>query len=530
MTLIVAAALMLIGQTQVLPEELGRQHDGQRVMVRGRCTSILGSGANRHFRLSLCERNVKFVPGATRTPDLRGEHLEIVGLVNVRGSEVVVNVQSVEVLPSDEDLFRRQAVRLPNDDHVGWYKLALWAESQGRRYNDEKMLENAKSAYRSAVDAERRAAGNDPGKLRALKSKIEKAKFAYDLESLEHQILRAEFDAQRPSSPQQLQAFAKQIGTRLTVNTSKTPVSPRLRNYYDAQPLKAFDASSPRERALLARYWQAKLTQQGYKQQFSGQSAPALALADDARDNLAEFPDFSQEWLDKAEAEFEREPTRFTPEQTEQLAERITKWRKDPKRATQLKLHWLRQREVQIKRIEAVDARTAREKGLQAVQDAQGRFELAELYDKWFPATPASLRDQRRLLKECLAVDSNHIRAESRLRDVERALGRERRPTPVAQTPPRKPSPATGPVQDKVQPAALAPPEPAPAKKRNESGFRVGARADSIRAAPLHKARVVTKDGIVHQWIFPGVVGNTTYVSLRDDGSGILRITKVRTK
>lgn len=473
--------LALFAQVRVEPEALSRAHVGQRIVLEDLCTSILGEAGAEHFRMKRCS-NVKFIPENVSTERIKGINLEVTGTVKLRENDLIVLVDAIKRLPDDVTRYTQKAENIAPDDAASWYELANWARNRGEKYGSEEMLAKSLAAYTVAVAAERRLAAGNPVRLQQLRKRIETEKRlpGYDLNSLDHEILRAEAAQVDLNDAAALRQLANKVGQALQATPQLAPVSTIRREQYDAQPLAVYDQSESNDRKRLARYWQASLLNEALQLNRGNVDSTELAAA--AARELPDYPDLVDSWQKRAVADFQRVPHQFSPAQVEELARKESK-------PEDVYLHWLKAREKRLVEEELAADRAAQAQGRRSLRDAKARFELAQFYGKWLPNNAVARHDRRRLLQETLQIDPQFAEADVQLRQ----LGEQRPATPAPQT--------AGGVG---------------------TSFRIGMRADEIPVAPDFKARVVTKDKIVHQWIYRGVAGGkNTYVFLEETAGGL---------
>lgn len=490
--LLTSLAVVLVSQVRVEPEALERTYVGQRIAVEDLCSGVLGEGEQRHFRLKRCS-NVKFIPKGVYLDNIQGHMVQVTGTVQLQDQNLVVFVDSLVKLPDDLTRYKQQADLIDENDFPSWYRLSDWALQRANNYQSEAMRERSEVAYRTAVGIQRRLAQGNPDRLHQLRDKIvqDRRITNYDLDSLDHEILRATYQQMQTAEPETLRQFARTVQQRLGGTPDLPPLAPAVREQYRQHPNAVFARANPTERARLSRYWQAEILNRALVEQARGKQWTTADLAKAAAEQFPDYPDLLKNWQDDALADFRRDPLTLSREQVAALAADVPELQRP-----QIYMTWLLAKEAQLQREEGIAEKKAAAQGVRNVRDAKARFELAELYQQWLPRNPPAVQRQKQLLTEAVQIDPSFMEAQVKLRQ----LGE----TTVATAPPRREAEAVG------------------------SAFRIGMRAEDITVAPDHKARFVTQGRTVHQWIYRGIGGKTTYLFLETGPSGALTVTDVR--
>lgn len=508
---IVALLVGLAGQVRVLPEDIGPKLVGKRIVVEGVFAGSLARNGQQYLLVKLCKQ-AKLLARDLSVDKLSG-NLEIVGDVRLDDNDLVVDIVSIKPLPTDLEQFQAQA-QSAGDDPAAWVRVGTWAEQRARRYEIPALAEKAAVAYRTAARLHRRQAGGDPVKLRQLKESLAKDSSlpSFDPVPLEHELLHAEYRRLPKGEADARLTFAGQVRRRLglPVGAPTTRVDAALGRRYDADPIATFDEQEPAERLRLVRYWEVAILRQALDEMAASGTRNPLALAELAEKDAPDYPEVTQQWLERATEAFDKAPASFAVSQAEALARMLVHREQSPEKASKVLIQWLRARETQLEAEDRAANDEAKRQGRSGVpRNANELFALAGLYLKWLKG-PGAAAEAARLSIEALSIEPGLVEAE---RTLER-LGYRKDANGVWVAP--------GAGSNERASAAVA----------SDAGpLRIGMTAEQVRAVmlqPESRARIVTRGDVVHQWVYR-LNQVTIYVFLKEE-RGQLRVSAVKTQ
>lgn len=410
---------MLITAPQVVePDQINRRLSGQTIQVSDVVTSVLGTGDSRQFRLKRAG-NVIFRIGERGPAELRG-NVTVTGIVQADGSQIIVDVQSVSLLPSDIDQFETRAKKIKEGDFTAWYQLADWSRDRFRLYNDTKMKENALAAYVKGLKVERQAATGDIEKIRSLRRRLQDQDFlpSPDFGDIDHELLWVQLDERNPKSPSDLHAFADEIAKVLRGDGAlPTPLTHQQREAYDRDPIRTYMAQKETGRPSFARYWEMKLRRRAIEEQVQSGDLNAYQAADEAARLISDYPEVEKSWLEQAVQKDEQQLIRLRRRDVEWMTDQLKDRLKEPDRSDKIRRTWLTMVEDRIRKKDHENAEEAKRTGRSKFpQDARARYDLAMIILEWYPDDESLDSHAAELLIEAVKIEPTYEQAGETLR------------------------------------------------------------------------------------------------------------------
>ncbi len=220
------AATLDVRQLNAIRKNVARFTD-VTLRVEGR---LLSAGGNV-CRLVHCE-----IPFRCPEDDVRRlgntVNVEAEGKIEGTGNRISFVASSIRAVPSDASAFRDRQTKIDRENPDEWVTLGDWARDRGEFYEDQELLELARSAYRSAIQLERRGLKDDdvPGHRRLVSRAAEFGMPDAILAELEHLADRLEWDQLRSNADTttpELDEFLKQLKGRLS--GAEKPLSAKVR-------------------------------------------------------------------------------------------------------------------------------------------------------------------------------------------------------------------------------------------------------------------------------------------------------------
>ncbi|MBX9655742.1 hypothetical protein K2Y11_19165 [bacterium] len=413
---------MAISAPQVVePDQINRRLSGQVIQVKDVVTSVLGTGDARQFRLKRAG-NVIFRVGERGPAELRG-NVAVTGTVQADGSQIIVDVQSVNLLPSDVDQFESRAKKIKEGDFAAWYELADWARQRFRLYNDSKMKENSLAAYAKGLKVERQAATGDIEKIRSLRRRLQDQDYlpTPDFADIDHELLWVQLEEKNPKSPPEINSFADEIAKILRGNAAlPTTLSHQQREAYDRDPIRTYTNQKEADRPSFARFWEMKLRRRAIEEQVQSGELNAYQAADEAARLISDYPEVEKGWLEKAVQKDEQQLIRLRRRDVEWMTDHLKDRLKEPGRSDKIRRTWLTMMEDRIRKKESENADESKRAGRSNYpQDARARYDLAMIILEWYPDDKELDSHAAELLIEAVKIEPNYEQAG----DVLRRLG-----------------------------------------------------------------------------------------------------------
>lgn len=402
---------MAISAPQVVePDQINRRLSGQAIQVKDVITSVLGTGDARQFRLKRAG-NVIFRVGERGPAELRG-NVAVTGTVQADGSQIIVDVQSVNLLPSDVDQFESRTKKIKEGDFAAWYELADWARQRFRLYNDPKMKENSLAAYAKGLKVERQAATGDIEKIRSLRRRLQDQDYlpSPDFGDIDHELLWVQLEERNPKSTLELNSFADEIAKILRGNAVlPTALTQQQREAYDRDPIRTFTGEKESNRPSFARYWEMKLRRRAIEEQFQLGELNAYQAADEAARLMSDYPEVEKGWLEKGVQKDEQQLVRLRRRDVEWMTDHLRDRLKEPDRADKIRRTWITMVEDRIRKKESDNAEESKRSGRSKFpQDARARYDLAMIILEWYPEDKALNSHAADLLIEAVKIEPSY--------------------------------------------------------------------------------------------------------------------------
>lgn len=385
MTLLIAC--LADDPVRIEPEDLGRRHHGQRVLIDDRISSVLGEGNSRQFRLRRCP-NVTFQIGDKGPKSLEG-NARVVGVARFERNNLRVDVESISLLPTDLEEFQVRSQAIAKDNPKGWYELADWARKRSRTYSDPAMEKKAVQAYARGIEIERGLAADNAETLRSLRDRLIHQEFLNaDLTDIDHAILWAEFKSKSDRSPDELERFADRLVQ--TLDPERTALPGRLdahlaRRYLD-DPIGTFREARTNDRPSFVRAWEVQLRRDAWDARVSANPiVEGYKAWEWSKEALRDEPDVGRSWLAAAIEAETAKSSDFDKDRFRKLTERIRTDARDPDRATLMERDWLSRGEQRMREEERRQAALAKRAGRTAPPpNVRGRYDIALVWLEWF--------------------------------------------------------------------------------------------------------------------------------------------------
>ncbi|MBX3448151.1 MAG: hypothetical protein KF777_01255 [Planctomycetaceae bacterium] len=289
------AATLDVRQLNAIRKNVARFSD-VTLRVEGR---LLSAGGNV-CRLVHCE-----IPFRCPEDDVRRlgntVNVEAEGKIEGTGNRISFVASSIRAVPNDASVFRDRQTKIDRENPDEWVKLGDWARDRGEFYEDGELLELARSAYRSAIQLERRGLKEDdiPGHRRLVSRAAEFGMPESILAELEHLADRLEWDrlrANADTTTQELDAFLKQLKERLP--GAEKPLTEELRESLAGvakQSIAEFQQADLERRLALQRFLVAEVQTERILRDGRSDGSTGQSLAKRFRQELPDFPERAEE-------------------------------------------------------------------------------------------------------------------------------------------------------------------------------------------------------------------------------------------
>jgi hypothetical protein len=502
--------LVLAAPIAVEPEKISRDLSDKLIQVEDQVTSVLGVADNRRLRLWRCP-DVSFRLDEFAPKEITG-NVRVVGKVRFESSQVVVEVQKLELLPSDDDRFKKRESAINANDPSDWYELAEWAHKRFSLYQAESMSRAAQRACRKGLDLDRQQAGNDISKLDALRARAISNKIVRDLDlaELDHHRAVARLPNIAVVSADELEQaadrWAKQLVLPEGVRLSSTP---EQISAYEKNPVEVYRQSTEAQRLSLSRSMQLRLLRLSAEKRIALGEWDYARAAQWAADHLPEMPELSKRWLYQSIDDEQAKLGQARFRDADKLARRVIDQLQDNARADTIRRSWLELMESAMRTNELRAEQDARAENRSAPpRDVRARYELAQHRLTWFPKDSADQALAAGLYQEALAIEPTFEPAMESLREL--GYRRDRQ----------------GVWQD---PKAAAQINPTDAEQiRSATVGMDDAAVKRILGDPDAHSRFITGPRLEErQWRYQGFK-QSTYINFRADGAGRWRVSDIR--
>jgi hypothetical protein len=475
-----------------------------RIIVEGVFTSLTEGGESYRV-MHLRKPNVPFnVPRSLLREKAPTGNIEVVGVVESPRGKLVVQVEDIKLLPSDEVRFQDK-IGAAGDNPDKHFEAAAWAKRRYELYKSEAMAAAERSATKSGFELERKQAKGDPEKLSALKLKLQRRQIVYDYDALDHEMMHAEYARIPADDPAALMSFAEKIKERLPGSKEiGAAVDPRHRIAYDARPLPTYESADTALRQALSRYFYSTVVDKALAAAWTKNREAPFDLAEKAKKLAPEYQEIARKWYRDWAKTQEGRLVDLEGDAAEETAATIEKELQDFPRATRLRSEWLDAREVKLRQREREAAEEAGD-SRRTTRDADSWFDLAMRRRKWFKDNPEHEAKVVKLLEEVLSFAPQYSKAEIQLRNLgytQTTDGRWRRKTDRSMDPRR------------------------PADARSLAVNMTTAEVLGAVGKPTHQSRIVTAAGASVVWIY-SLGGKETLVVFSGPPDA-LRVSRIR--
>ena len=476
----------------VEPSSLIKRTDlvGREIMVDDRIRFFLESKRGQGYdELVMRRTEVPFrLPGRLKFARSPSEpNARVLGTLKSEDGRLVFVASAIELLPGDLERLEKEVGKLRADDFQTRRTWALWAERRGKELNDPRLEARGVALEGEALwtEAERPDVDN-----LALATRSASRPIAESVRNaLAHRGFRDRFA--RATTPAELDALARQI--EATLPKASDPKGSAVADStwvaaYVKDPATAYrDAPGP-VRASLDRRLLADVLQQSLEKQVEARPDDGSALAEKARAQLPDRPEFADRLRQRGLGEAEARVTSMRQSEVEELARSFREQGQD-ERARRLFQTWLGDRR----------------KNRLSATDAEGRILLAASYEKLLGdrATTADL------LREALTIDPQSKTA------VDAFLRMGYRKGEAGWFDPTGPRPTDAPVGSAGARDIEVPAEAANSLKgltRAQVRSRLGGKPDQI-------VRSATQGRCVEQWIYKNGKGMQVVNFVFDPGT-----------
>jgi hypothetical protein len=508
---LVSILVSLLTAPQVVePEELTRRLSGKQVQIEDLVTSVLGSGDNRRLRLLRCNE-VSFRLPESAPKEITG-NVRVSGLVQVEGSQVIVQVQRVELLPSDIDQFEKRRQAIDPKSHADWYSLAEWAENRFQLYRDSKLHSAAIESFRRGVELERAESANDFTKLKALRARLIEAKIVtdWDIAEIDHHLAVARLPNLMTATADELEQAAKRWEETFNLSPDAwIAITPAEQAAYEQNPVATYRSASEVKRKGFLRWGQVRLLRLVAEKRVSTRQWDPYQAADWTDEKIPDQPAIGRGWFEKGVSADEARLTELRFRDADKLASRIIDRLQDSDRANKLRGQWLDLTEATMRQHEDRAVEEARLSQRPApLKDVRTRYDLAQQRLGWFPKDAAHQAKGANLLLEAIEIEPAFEPAIEALR----GLGYRRT--------------SAGAWQDPLS-AAKEDREQAEMPRSAAIGMEE-ATVIKIHGPPDSKTRIITGPRLVEwQWRYDGMK-QATFINFRTDGAGRWRVSDIR--
>lgn len=306
-----------------------------------------------------------------------------------RAAKLVFVVSDLQVQPSDSDHFRNLRAKVSSNKPDEWYKLADWGAARAKFYRDEDLKREAMLAFKSGVQAERRALNPETAvALRKLADKLATWNADPDLQlQYRHQALWLEFNASRRENKgndgEVLTLIAKQLEG---ATTPLTEADQELRDRYLAQPEIVFNEADAETRPKCARAFYALVMHTRISRDASPDGKNGYAIATRIE---KELPEYASEIPVYQQKERDYHVSRVGTMTRKELNELITRFEPlaIPEFATDLKKRWLLAREENLEPGNVTGLVELGDEYLQLVNDQESAIRI---YKKAYAKSPTT--------------------------------------------------------------------------------------------------------------------------------------------
>lgn len=373
---------------EVDPPDLARRADlvGRELVVDGRL-KYFQSHPGRGFDEIVMDRTT--VPfrlseslRTARAPDARVVRAQ--GTLNKVGGHLVFDVESLRLLPEDQDRLERGVAALVPKDIEGRRSWARWARHRARLYGDKALDERARQLEAEAIHLEAETpAARSPEATLALARRA-RALDALDADLLAHVHRAFLLQARAATSPEELDRLAQEIAELLPAARQPSGLDVSTwKDRYEADPDATYrQAPETARKALDRRLW-ADVRQRELELRDRAHPEDGPKIAEQARTDLPDRPEFAAGLRRRALKEAARDVAGLRESELLDLA-RATREEFGAVESDRLKREWL---QAQGRKL--------------SPSDADGRVRLASQYQRLLDDETSAVD----LLRAALKID-----------------------------------------------------------------------------------------------------------------------------
>lgn len=296
-------ALFLVseaGPVVVEPPDLARRSDliGREVVVDGRVRLFQLHRGRGFDEILLRESDVIFrLPPRLIYRDAPSQRVaKIQGTLRKEGSQLVVDVSSVQLLPSDQERLNRGIAALEPRDQKTRLAWARWASRRAEIYQDQELASKARQLRTEAIRMEAESPEAErPSVAMGLAEQARQLGLDEPLASaLAHRAFQAR--ARDARTPEELDALAAEVARFLPASqTPKPGDAGRWQAAYENDPYAAYLQADEQARQVLDRQLLADLQERSFREQATAEPTIASELAEQAGRDLPERPRVAQD-------------------------------------------------------------------------------------------------------------------------------------------------------------------------------------------------------------------------------------------
>ncbi len=491
--LLLLVALLIQGDTSVpLVEapDLSKRPDllGKTVAVEGRVRLFLLHEGHGFDQVELRQTPVRFdLPASLRFSEAPSERsIRMEGVLHKEGDRLVMEVESLKLLPDDQDRLSRALSAIPQEDYQDQLAWTNWALHRANLYDDPALAAQARKAEAEAMRIQVERPGFDsPQTALELAQRARKHQIPEPIPSaLAHQAYAAL--AKNARSVDELGTLIKEVETALPRSTRPADSDTSAWDAaYGHDPFRAYRLASDSVRRAYDRRLMADLLERWIKARAQAEPGKTLELSEEAKTRLPDRPEVAQALFEKGLAAVSEDVESLSRDDLLALVKKYDEIGQ-PEKGRALIRAWLEdERKNRISRT-----------------DAEGRVILADKYLSMLGDTEAAVG----LLQEAWAIDpqsKNTIEAF-------RALGYRKQDNRWV-----KDAPKTG-GAERVELVADARDDALPPVGVEDPLLRLTpAEVVARLGKPDHKSQVVTQGIVTIQWVYKGIRGSTQYIVFR---------------
>ena len=322
---------------------------GSRLRIEGRY-ALIGKNLLRFKNCDLSFRASRDFPKLVRD----SRTVEVVGRLTIEDGKLAFAVEDLFELPTDMEVFRKRQARIDTSMPEDWYQLAKWAANRGRFYEDEKLIQAAKSANITGLGLEKNTARDrGPDAIFALADKAAHLQLSKRVQDeLNHEgcyrlweeASRADESVDRSQKVAAI-VFEKLPGAKIPLRE----LQPELRRQYLANPADRYAEAADDVRKTLDRILYSEIILSGILKDAKDDGSDGQEIASRIEKSLPEFVELAETYRERAFSYRLAHVASASLSDMTELASAL-KARNEPERARSLVKRWLDAREDVLRR------------------------------------------------------------------------------------------------------------------------------------------------------------------------------------